>query len=335
MAFDKIGIVGGGAWGTALAQSCRRAGRTVTLWAIEPETVADINNDHENKTFLPGVKLDAEIRATNDLTDLGDCDAILMVAPTQHSRTVVTNLAPSLKAGTPIVLCSKGIEQGTGKLLSAIIAEVAPQMRVAVLSGPSFAADVARGLPTAVTLASSDETLGRDLAHAINHKTFRPYWSHDVIGAQIGGATKNVLAIAAGIVVGRELGESARAALVTRGFAELKRFGKAFGGRTKTLSGLSGLGDLILTCATSQSRNMALGQALGRGQTMQQFMQDKSSIAEGALTASVIAAIAEDKSINMPICQAVNAILSDKLTVEDAIGSLLARPLRAEEEPTT
>lgn len=330
MTFDKIGIIGGGAWGTALAQTCASAGRDVALWAREPETVQSINENQENKIFLPGVPLNKSIVATNDLADLGECDALLIVAPTQHVRQIMTGLSASLQNETPIVLCAKGIEQKTGMLLSDVISEIAPALSVAILSGPSFAADVAKGLPTAVTLACENEELGSGLAHALGHKNFRLYWAGDVIGAQIGGAIKNVLAIASGIVVGRELGESARAALVTRGFAELTRFGLAHGARAETLAGLSGLGDLILTCATPQSRNMALGQALGRGLKMEDYLADKSSVAEGALTAPAVVSIAKEKSIDMPICEAVNAVISGRTTVDDAITSLLARPFRAE-----
>lgn len=331
MAFENIGIVGGGAWGTALAQTSTCAGRAVTLWARETETAASINAKQENTLFLPGVPLDKNIRSTNDFADLANAQAILMVAPTQHVRSILQGLIPSLASGAPIILCAKGIEQKTGKFLSEVVEENVPSSPVAILSGPSFAADVAKNLPTAVTLACKDEDLGRTLAMTLGHKTFRPYWSGDIIGAQIGGAIKNVLAIASGIVVGKQLGESARAALVTRGFAELKRFGEAHGAKRDTLSGLSGLGDLILTCATAQSRNMALGQALGQGQSMQDYLAGKNSVAEGALTAPAVVAIAKNKKIEMPICEAVNAVISGHISVDDAIGALLARPFRAEE----
>ncbi len=330
MTIEHVGVIGGGAWGTALAQSTRRAGNMVTLWAYEMETIADINDHHMNRTYLPGVILDRDIRATGQLSHLAESDAILMVAPAQFARTISESLAADLPKGKPIIICAKGIEQKTGKLMSEILQETLPDTAHVVLSGPSFAGEVARGLPTAVTLACADEKLGRDLAHALGHTTFRPYWTDDVIGAQIGGAVKNVLAIAAGIANGKELGSSAHAALATRGFAELVQIGTAFGAKSETLSGLSGLGDLILTCSSPQSRNMSLGRALGKGEKLSKILGARSSVTEGVYTASAVVRIAEKFGLDLPICHAVHAILSETETVDDAINSLLARPFRPE-----
>ncbi|HAC59926.1 MAG TPA: glycerol-3-phosphate acyltransferase, partial [Rhodobiaceae bacterium] len=251
--YNKIAVVGAGAWGTALAQVAAKAGREVTLWAREAEVVESVNTVHENSLFLPGIALDPALRATGDLAEVADADAILMVTPAQHMRRVLETLAPEVAAEKPVVLCAKGVEQSTNYLLTEVLAEAMPQARAAVLSGPSFAAEVAKGLPTAVTLACEDEDVAEALAHAIGLPTFRPYYSADLIGAEIGGAVKNVLAIACGIVEGKKFGDSARAALTTRGFAELARLGISMGARTETLMGLSGLGDLILTCNSPKS----------------------------------------------------------------------------------
>ena len=265
MTIQKISVLGGGAWGTALALTCARAGRDVTLWEFDAGNAEHLAGKRESR-FLPGVKLDDAIKVTRDLGDAAKSDAILLVVPAQALRSVCTSLAKTVPDKMPLIACAKGIEAGTHKFMSDIIAECAPKAVPAILSGPSFAADVARGMPTAVTLAASDGKLAGELAQAIASATFRPYHSNDVRGVEIGGAAKNVLAIAAGIVTGRGLGASASAALVTRGFAELTRFGKAFGARAETLTGLSGLGDLILTCSSPQSRNFSCGVALGKGQ---------------------------------------------------------------------
>ena len=330
MTFDSVGIVGGGAWGTALAQTLRLAGRDVVLWAREAEVVAEINGAHANTAFLPGVALDPALRATTELADIAAQDVVLMVAPAQHVRGAAAELSRHLGAGKPVVICAKGLEQATGKLLGQVLSETLPQATQAVLSGPSFAADVARGLPAALTLATADETLGQALATALGYRHLRIYWSGDVVGVQLGGAVKNVLAIAAGIVEGRGLGASAHAALVTRGFAELRRFGAALGAKPETLMGLSGLGDLLLTCGSPQSRNMSLGRALGQGQTLQAVLGSRRSVAEGVYTAAAVARVAAEKAIDMPISQAVHAIVEGKLTIDAAIEALLSRPLRAE-----
>lgn len=330
MTFDSVGIIGGGAWGTALAQTLCAAGRPTRLWAREAEVVAEINDRHANSPFLPGVPLEPGLAATADLTDIAAQDVVLMVAPAQHVRSVATSLAAHLAPGKPVVICAKGLEQATGKLLGEVLAEALPRATLSVLSGPSFAAEVARGLPAALTLAAADETLGQSLATALGGRRLRIYWSADVVGVQLGGAVKNVLAIAAGIVEGRGLGASAHAALVTRGFAELRRFGDALGARADTLMGLSGLGDLLLTCGSPQSRNMSLGRALGQGQTLQAVLGNRRSVAEGVYTAAAVVRVAGEKGLDMPICRAVHAIVEGQLTIDAAIDALLSRPQRAE-----
>ena len=328
--YNKIAVVGAGAWGTALAQVAAKAGREVTLWAREAEVVESVNTVHENSLFLPGIALDPALRATGDLAEVADADAILMVTPAQHMRRVLETLAPEVAAEKPVVLCAKGVEQSTNYLLTEVLAEAMPQSRAAVLSGPSFAAEVAKGLPTAVTLACEDEDVAEALAHAIGLPTFRPYYSADLIGAEIGGAVKNVLAIACGIVEGKKFGDSARAALTTRGFAELARLGISMGARTETLMGLSGLGDLILTCNSPKSRNMSLGMALGEGKTLEEVMGARNSVSEGVHSATAVVALARKYDIEMPIAEAVAAIVTGKAKVDEAIATLLARPFRSE-----
>ena len=330
MTFKSVGIIGGGAWGTALAQTMRLAGRETLLWAREPDVVGDINDRSANSLFLPGVPLDRGLRATARLADIAGLDVVLMVAPAQHVRAVGAALAAHLGAGQPLVLCAKGLEQSSGKLLGEVVGEVLPRVRLAVLSGPSFAADVVRGLPAALTLACADTQLGAQLVDTLGYRQFRLYRSTDVIGTQLGGAVKNVLAIAAGIVEGKALGASAHAALVSRGFAELRRFGEALGAKGETLMGLSGLGDLLLTCGSPQSRNMSLGRALGQGQLLDVILGARRSVAEGVYTAAAVAKVAAEKGIDMPISQAVHAIVAGKLTVDAAIEGLLSRPFKAE-----
>ncbi len=330
MTYQKIGIIGGGAWGTALAQAVIKSGRDALLWAFEAGTVREINQDHLNRTYLPEISLDPSLRATGELADIAACDAILMVAPAQHTRVIAGALAKVLPDERPVVMCSKGIEQTTRKLMSQVMAEALPQAIPAVLSGPSFAAEVANGLPAALTLACEKEEMGEALSLALGHATFRLYWSGDLIGAQIGGAIKNVLAIAAGIVDGKNLGKNAHAAITTRGFAEMVRFGKAMGGRTETLTGLSGLGDLILTCGSPQSRNMSLGVALGQGKSLEEILGARKSVSEGVYTASAVVEIAQNSGLDLPICAAVHSVVSGESGVDEAIEELLARPPRAE-----
>ena len=324
---QRISVLGGGAWGAALAQTCARAGRDVTLWEFDAANAQHLAEQRESR-FLPGVRLDDTIAITRDLGQAAQAEAILLVIPAQAMRSVLTSLAPSLPDGIPLVACAKGIEHGTRKFMTEIVAACAPKATPAILSGPSFAADVARGLPTAVTIAAADAEIAAGLAQAFNSGTFRPYHSTDVRGVEIGGAAKNVLAIASGIVTGRGLGASASAALTTRGFAELMRFGKAYGARPETLMGLSGLGDLILTCSTPQSRNFSFGMALGKGEPPESAAHGK--LAEGAFTAPVLLEMARAKNVEMPISEAVAAVLAGEMTVDAAIESLLTRPLKAE-----
>jgi glycerol-3-phosphate dehydrogenase (NAD(P)+) len=326
----RIGVLGGGAWGAALAQVCARAGLEPLIWAREAEVVEAIVRTHTNPLFLPGVTLEAAISATSDARDLLDADAILAVTPAQHLRASLAVLAADLRPGTPVVLCAKGVEAGTLKLMSEVLAETAPAAAPAVLSGPSFASEVARGLPTAVTLAAANLDLAKTLAEAIATPTFRPYVSDDMIGAEAGGAIKNVLAIACGVAEGRGLGQSARAALITRGFAELTRLAVALGGEAETVAGLCGLGDLVLTCSSTTSRNFSLGVALGGGASLKQALAGKLSVAEGAASAPAVTALAARHGVETPICEAVRQILVGETAVEPAIAALLARPLRAE-----
>jgi len=327
---NHIGIVGAGAWGTALATVARRAGRNVTLWAYEPEVADSINTQHENTVYLPGIALDPGISATSDHAAMAEADALLFVCPAQTMRAVTSSMATQVRDATPAVICAKGIEQGTGKLMTQVISETLPQATGAVLSGPSFAADVARGLPTAVTLACADDAIGEQLLAALGIPAFRPYLANDLIGAEIGGSVKNVLAIACGIVEGKALGASAAAALTARGFAELTRLGVALGARAETLAGLSGLGDLILTCGSTQSRNMSLGVALGQGQTLDDILGSRVSVAEGVATAPAVVGVARAHGVEMPICEAVAAVVSGEMAVDDAIAALLSRPFRRE-----
>jgi glycerol-3-phosphate dehydrogenase (NAD(P)+) len=326
MAFDHIAVVGGGAWGTALALTCVRAGRKVTLWEADAAHAAHLQQSRTSK-FLPGVPLDDAIVLAGDAAAAAEASAVLLVVPAQAVRAVSQSLAPLIAPKTPVIVCAKGIERGTRKFMTEIVAACMPGAVPAILSGPSFAADVARGLPTAVTLAAGEEKLARELAQAIGSARFRPYHSTDVRGVEIGGAAKNVLAIAAGIVVGRGMGASAAAALTTRGFAELMRFGRAYGAQPETLMGLSGLGDLILTCSSPQSRNFTFGVNLGRGEQADTI---KTGLAEGVFTASVLLDMARERDIDMPIASAVVALLDGKMTVDEAIESLLTRPFRAE-----
>ncbi len=326
MPFNHIAVIGAGAWGSALALTCARAGRKVTLWEYDAANAAQLAKNRES-LFLPGVRIDDGIVLAGDLAEAVRAQAILLVVPAQAVRAVATALTPLLAARMPVIVCAKGIERGTKKFMTEVIAECAPNAVPAILSGPSFAADVARGMPTAVTLAASDDKLAGDLARAIGSASFRPYHATDVRGVEIGGAAKNVLAIAAGIVNGRGLGASAAAALTTRGFAELVRFGKAYGAKAETMMGLSGLGDLILTCSSQQSRNFTFGFNLGRGQTPDAI---HAGLAEGVFTASVLVDMARERNVDMPISFAVAALLEGEMSVDEAIDSLLARPLKAE-----
>lgn len=323
--YQSVGVIGAGAWGTALAGVAARAGRDVVLYAHNAESAAEIKATRANPK-LSGVLLDASVDVTSDIAIAANADIILIATPAQHLREAAVGLAPRLDTATPVIACAKGIERGTHKFMTEVIAEAAPGAVPAILSGPSFADDVARGLPTAVTLAAGDEALARALVQALGSSTFRPYHTTDVRGVEIGGAAKNVLAIAAGIVIGRKLGASALAALTTRGFSELARLGRACGARTETLAGLSGLGDLILSCSSPQSRNLALGIALGRGER-----PAPGKLAEGEFTAPVLVELAASQNVDMPVSNAVAAILDGQITIDAAIESLLTRPFKAEE----
>ena len=327
MTFSRFGVIGGGAWGTALAQLLAAEGAPVRLWARESEVVADVNAAHENRLFLPGNPLSPSLTATGSFADLADCDALLVVVPVQHMRAVLTDLGPDHR---PLVLCSKGMEAGTLAWPVDIVAALNPATPVAVLSGPTFAHEVAAGKPTAVTLAARTPELAEALARAIARPHFRPYAATDVIGAEIGGAVKNVLAIACGVVEGAGLGQNARAALISRGFAEMTRFGIALGAEAATLTGLAGLGDLVLTCSSTASRNYSLGVGLGQGRSATELLADRRTVAEGAFSAPVIAAAAAEAGVEMPIVAAVNALLSGDADVRTVIGHLLSRPLRGE-----
>jgi glycerol-3-phosphate dehydrogenase (NAD(P)+) len=321
---DHIAVLGAGAWGTALANVAARAGRRVTLWARDADAAERIDRTRQSPR-LPGVMLDERIVLTASLAQAAAADAVLAVVPAQAMRAVLTAFASHVRPATPLICCAKGIESKTGRFMTEVMADCVPAALPAVLSGPSFAADVAQGLPTAVTLAAADESLAASLAAALVSPAFRPYHSTDLRGVEIGGAAKNVLAIAAGIVVGRGLGASAAAALTTRGFAELFRFGEAFGARPQTLTGLSGLGDLILTCASAQSRNFAHGVMLGEGGGGKD-----TKLAEGVYTAAALVRLAQNRGVDMPIASDVAAVIAGEMSIEAAIESLMARPLRAE-----
>jgi glycerol-3-phosphate dehydrogenase (NAD(P)+) len=322
--FQHIGIVGAGAWGVALANAVARAGRQVTLYSRSAAAVHELAVHRTLAARLPGILIDAGIEVTTAIRNAAAADALLLVVPAQNLRSLAVELTPHVRAGLPAIACAKGIERDTGRFVTEIIEEVMPQAEAAILSGPSFAVDVARGLPTAVTLAAEDDSLAASLAEALSSPTLRLYHCTDRRGVEIGGAAKNVLAIAAGIVAGRALGASAEAALIARGFAELTRLGKALGARPETLSGLSGLGDLVLTCSSPQSRNYAAGLALSRGE------DPATHLTEGVFTAPVLADLARRKNVQMPICEAVAAVLDRALPVDEAIRLLLSRPLRAE-----
>lgn len=329
-AFDTVSVLGAGAWGTALAQVAAAAGREVHVWAREREVVQSINGSAENALFLPGIRLHAAVRATADLADAAGSQLILAAPPAQHMRGVLRAIRPHLLSGAALVLCAKGVERGSLALMTDVLAEEIPDIGPAVLSGPGFAKDVARGLPTATTIASLDQRLAQRIVATIGLPTFRPYVADDLIGAEIGGAVKNVIAIACGVAEGRKLGDGARAALITRGFAELTRLGLAMGARAETLSGLCGLGDLVLTCASLTSRNTSLGAALGEGRKLKDILAERRSVAEGMESAPAVVALAAKYKVEMPICAAVDAIVGDRIGIDDAITALLSRPFKAE-----
>lgn len=327
---QKVGVIGAGAWGTALAVVAARAGRDVRLWAREPALVAEINSSHRNTPYLPGIAIAPTVIAVDDLAVAASADILLLVTPAQHLRATCTKLKPVLAAGAPVVICAKGIEKGTSALMTDVVAETLPDAPMMILSGPTFAAEVASGLPTAITLGAADHALAQRVAQAIGSPAFRPYLSSDVVGAEVGGAVKNVLAIGCGMAEGKGLGANARAALLTRGLAEIVRLAVARGGKPETLMGLSGLGDLVLTATSTQSRNYSLGVALGKGQSLQEVLGARRSVTEGVATAEAVVTLAGRLGIDMPICAAIDQVLNHGAAIDDMLKSLLDRPLRDE-----
>jgi glycerol-3-phosphate dehydrogenase (NAD(P)+) len=328
---QNIGVMGAGAWGTALAVAAVRAGRTVRLWAREPEVARAITEQHENPDYLPGIALEPLQATSEPTTILGHSDAVLLVVPAQHLRATCAKVAPYWPAGLPAVICAKGIEQGSGLLMSEVAAQELPAgTPLAALSGPTFAAEVARGLPSAITLACANQRLGQTLVTALGSARFRPYLSADLIGAEVAGAVKNVMAIGCGIIEGRGLGDNARAALLTRGLAEITRLGVAKGGRAETFMGLSGMGDLLLTATSMQSRNFSLGYALGQGETLASILGGRKAVTEGVFTALAVLNLAAQLGVDMPICAAINAVLNQGADLDTVIDRLLSRPFRHE-----
>jgi len=325
----KIAIIGGGAWGTALAQNLANSGHDMTIWARETEVVDSINNNHENALFLKGIKLNDSIKAVGNLNDITDCDLFLIMTPAQHVRSVLKEFK-SVLAKKPFIIGSKGIELDTGILLSDVVQELLPDAIYGFISGPTFAQEIARGLPCAVTLAMNDKELGQEIVQLIGSRTLRTYYSDDMIGVQIGGAVKNVIAIACGVVEGQKLGENARCALVTRGLAEMARLASALGAKKETLMGMSGIGDLMLTCSSMQSRNFSLGFALGEGKSLQEILEQRISVTEGVHTANALNTMASNNAVDMPISKAVHAFLSEETKIEEIFQNLLDRPLRRE-----
>jgi len=330
MKIRTCGVIGAGAWGTALAITVRRAGLAVKLWAMEEEVVASINEHQKNIQFLPDVDIPEDIQATNNLTIAAAADLVLLVVPAQHLRHICGKLAHAWSPGVPAVICSKGIEQETGALMSQVVSETLPEVPLMVLTGPTFAKEVAIGLPSAITLACADENLSRHVSQAIGTPNFRPYQSDDVVSAEMGGAVKNVLAIACGIVQGKGFGDSARAALITRGLTEIGRLAAAFGGKPETLMGLCGLGDLMLTATSMQSRNYSLGVALGEGKTLHSVLNDRRAVTEGVHTAKALYDVANKNRVGMPICAAVYAVLHQDADIDTVVRELLNRPFREE-----
>jgi glycerol-3-phosphate dehydrogenase (NAD(P)+) len=326
---QTIGVIGGGAWGTALAQVFAKNGRDTTIWARETEVVTSINTYHQNSVFLPGIELSKSLKATGSLDEIAAKDILVLVSPAQYVRTTLGSLKKDLN-GKPVVICAKGIELNTGLLLSQVADDVVPKAKIAILTGPTFAAEIAKGLPGAVTIACADELLGKQLQSSLGSKYFRPYLTNDVAGAQISGAIKNVIAIACGIIHGKGMGETARAALVTRGLAEITRLAIALGGRKETMLGLCGIGDLMLTCSSMQSRNFSLGAALGEGKTLEDILGARKEVTEGVYTAKATVDLAKKHKIEMPITAAVNKCLNENLPVDKAIEELLSRPTTSE-----
>jgi glycerol-3-phosphate dehydrogenase (NAD(P)+) len=325
-----LGIVGAGAWGTALAQAFASEGRETLIWARESEVVSSINVTHENTLFLPSVPLSSALKATESLDAIAKQDILLLVSPAQYLRATLESLKDKITADTILVICSKGIEISTGLLMSDVAKQITPNNPIAVLTGPTFAAEISRGLPCAVTIGCEDAQTTQTLLDALSTPTVRPYSSTDMVGVQLGGAIKNIIAIGCGMVHGKGLGESARCALMTRGIAEMARLGTAMGGQSETLLGMCGVGDLVLTASSMQSRNFSLGAALGEGKTMAEILETRNAVTEGVHTAKVISDLAEKYALDLPICHAIDKVLHDNLSLDDAINNLLDRPLKQE-----
>jgi len=329
---EKIGIIGAGAWGTALAQCLAEAGKDVTLWAREPEVVDEINTQHTNSDFLPRIPLNPAIRATGSIASTAECDTILLVTPAQYVRPTLHSLKAEIAQRKPIVICAKGIELESGQLMSEVAQEEVPDASIAILTGPTFAAEIAHGLPSAVTIAAKDKDVAQEIRDGLASRSLRPYITEDLLGAQIGGAVKNVIAIAAGVLQGRALGESARAALITRGLAEIARLASAMGAKKETLMGMCGIGDLMLTCTSMQSRNYSFGVQLGEGMSVEDILGGRKSVTEGFHTAKALMVMAKNHAVDMPISEAVHRCLNDGLSIDDAIDAMLERPLRKTEK---
>ena len=329
---QKIGIIGAGAWGTALAQCLADGGKEVLLWAREPEVVETINQSHENSHFMPGVKLNTSIEATDSMSKTVDCDTLLVVTPAQFVRSTLESLKGDIAEGKPVVLCSKGIEIDTGLLMSQVAHEEVPNATIAILTGPTFASEIVRGNPSAVTIAAHDKDVAQEIREGLSSRHLRPYITDDVLGTQIGGAVKNVIAIACGIVMGRNMGESARAALMTRGLTEMGRLASAMGARKETLMGMCGVGDLVLTCSSMQSRNFSLGVKLGEGMSMEDIMNERQgkAVTEGVHTALALKTMAKKHAVEMPICDIVHKCVGEGMSIDDCIQEMLDRPLRPE-----
>lgn len=327
---QTIGIIGGGAWGTALAQSFAASGKNVVLWAREETIVSSINDRHENAAYLPGVTLHDGVKATSNLSEAARADVLLIVTPAQYTRATLEALKASLDDTKPVVICAKGVEIETGILLSQIAQEVIPQSPLGILTGPTFASEIARGLPSAVTLAMKDLAKATALAEILTSRNLRIYPSDDIIGAQVGGAVKNVIAIACGVIEGKKLGDSARAALVTRGLAEIARLASALGAKKETLMGMCGVGDMILTCSSMQSRNFSLGVALGEGKKLDDILASRNSVTEGVYTAKALVVMAKNNAVEMPVSDAVHKCLTQGADVNGMIEKMLDRPVKSE-----
>lgn len=326
---NNVAVIGAGAWGTALAQSLANSGRNVTMWAREPEVVESINHHHENTMYLKSVRLNEMIKATHNMHDIEHCGVYLVVTPAQHVRKTLTDMK-DIFGKKPFIICAKGIEMDTGLMMSEVAQQVIPNGNVGLLSGPTFASEIARGLPCAVTVAMRDKTIGEKVVEALGSRTLRTYLTDDLVGTQIGGAVKNVIAIASGVVQGRKMGESARCALVTRGLTEMGRLAKAMGAKKSTLMGMCGVGDLLLTCSSMQSRNFSLGVALGEGKTLEEILGERIAVTEGVHTAKALKVMAKNNAVDMPISDAVNAFVNEGIKIDVIIEKLLDRPLRPE-----